>query len=308
MKFALGMPGIILYPPIMSSWEPEAGPEDILRIAKTADESGWHVLTIPEHIVMPRAMVPVMGPRFPEALVAAALLAGATKRIKLLTYVLVLPYRNAVLLAKQVATADFLSGGRIILGTGSGHLGREFEILNVPFDERGLITDEYIRAIKELWTSAEPSFQGRYVRFQDIVFEPKPVQKPHPPILIGGNSRTAMRRAANLGDGWLPWLITRGQLPSCLSYIREQPGFRERPRPFEVVMPLSTYRIEDYTHRETGETYLPSDRQEIIDAVGLLKEAGVTVTQVVPPRTAGVGQLLRWIEWFAREVMDSIDG
>jgi hypothetical protein len=211
-------------------------------------------------------------------------------------------------LAKQVATADFLSGGRIILGTGSGHLGREFEVLNVAYNERGLMTDEYIRVIKELWTSAEPSFRGRYVQFDEIVFEPKPVQKPHPPIMIGGNSRPAMRRAANVGDGWLPWLITREQLPSCLSYIREQPGFSERPRPFDVVMPLSTLRIEDYSHRELGETHLPRDRAEIIDTVGLLEEAGVTVTQVVPPRTASVGQLLEWIEWFAKEVMGSING
>lgn len=303
MKYALGMPGIILYPSIMSPWEPEASPEDILRVARKADECGWDWLTVPEHIVMPKPMAPVMGPRFPEGIVAAALLAGATKRIKVLTYILVLPYRNAVLLAKQVATADFLSGGRIILGTGSGHLGREFEVLNVPYNERGRITDEYILAIKELWTSPDPSFQGRYVQFDEIVFEPKPVQKPHPPILIGGNSRPAMRRAANLGDGWLPWLITKEQLPACLSYIHEQPGFHENPRPFEVVMPLSTLQIEDYSHRELGETHVPTDRDEIIDTVGIMREAGVTVTQVVPPRSTSVGQLLDWIEWFSQEVI-----
>lgn len=307
MKFALGMPAVILYPAIMSSWEPEASPDDILRVARTADQFGWDWLTIPEHIIMPKAMVGVMGPRFPEAIVAAALLAGATSRIKVLTYVLVLPYRNPVLLAKQVATVDFLSGGRVILGTGSGHLGREFEVLKVPFNERGRMTDEYIRAIKELWTSAEPSFHGRYVQFDEIVFEPKPVQKPHPPIMIGGNSQPAMRRAATLGDGWLPWLITREQLPACVAYMREQAGFHERPRPFEIVMPLSTLRIEDYSHREIGETHLLAGRDEIIDTVGLLKEAGVTVTQVVPPRTSGVGQLLDWIEWFARDVMPAFN-
>jgi probable F420-dependent oxidoreductase len=303
MKFAFGTPALILYPAIMSMWEREAGGDEIVRIARKADEIGFDWLTIPEHVVMPREMADVMGPRFPEALTAAAMLAGATKRIKLLTYVLVLPYRNAVILAKQIATLDFLCGGRMTLGTASGHLEREFEILGVPFKERGRLTDEYILAMKELWTRAEPAFQGRYIRFDNIVFEPKPVQKPHPPILIGGNSRPAMRRAAKLGDGWLPWLVSREQLPDCLSYIREQPGFAERPGPFEVVMPLASYQVEDYTHRELGETHLPGKRDEIVDEIGLLKEAGTTVTQIVPPRTPSIAGLLDWMEWFAREVI-----
>ena len=151
MKFALGMPGLILYPPIVSPWEPEASPGDILRVAKTADRAGWDWLTTSEHLVIPREMADVMGSRFPEAVSAAAVLAGATERIKILTYVLVLPYRNPVMLAKQLSTLDFLSDGRIILGTAVGHLEREFQVLGVPFEERGAMTDEYLRAIKELW-------------------------------------------------------------------------------------------------------------------------------------------------------------
>jgi probable F420-dependent oxidoreductase len=303
MKFALATPALILYPPIMSPWERDAKPDDILRVARKADETGWNWLTIPEHVVMPQEMAAVMGPRFPEGLTAAAVLAGATRAIKLLTYVLVLPYRNPVLLAKQVATLDFLSGGRFTLGTAVGHLEREFEILKVPFKERGALADEYIGAMKELWTSPAPSFHGRYVQFENIAFEPKPVQKPHPPILIGGNSRPAMRRAAQLGDGWLPWLVTREQLPGCLAYIREQPGFAERRGPFEVLMPLAPLAVEDYTHRELGESRQPSERQEIVDEVGLLREAGATAVQVVPPRTRSVERLLDWTEWFAREII-----
>ncbi len=303
MKFGLGMPALILYPPVMSRWEPEAGGDDILRIAQKADELGYHYLTVPEHIFIPQEMGEIMGPRYPEALAAASFLAGSTKRIRILTYVLVLPYRNPVLLAKQIATLDFLSGGRFTLGTAAGHMESEFEVLNVPYKERGAVTDEYISALKELWTSPEPSFQGRYVRFENIVFEPKPVQKPHPPILVGGNSRPAMRRAANLGDGWLPWLITRKKLPAALSYIHEQPGFSERTRPFEVVMPLVSLNVEDYTHRELGKTRVPRGRDEVIEEIGLLKEAGVTTTLVAPPRTPSVEQFLEWTEWFAGEVI-----
>lgn len=303
MKFAFGIPAVILYPATMSPWEREAGGREVIRIAQKADELGFDWLTVSEHIVMPREMVEVMGPRFPEALTAAAVLAGATGHIKLLTYVLVLPYRNPVILAKQIATLDFLSGGRITLGTASGHLEREFEILGVPFKERGRLTDEYIHAIKELWTSPEPSFHGRYVRFDNIAFEPRPVQRPHPPIFIGGNSRPAMRRAAVMGDGWLPWLVTREQLPGCLAYIRDQPGFAERADSFEVVMPLATFQVEDYTHRELGDTHLPSKRGEIVTEIGLLEDAGTTVTQVVPPRTASVSELLDWMDWFGQEVL-----
>jgi probable F420-dependent oxidoreductase len=305
MKFALGMPGLILYPPIVSPWEPEASSGEILRVAKTADQAGWDWLTISEHLVIPREMADVMGPRFPEAISAAAVLAGATQRIKILTYVLVLPYRNPVMLAKQVSTLDFLSAGRIILGTAVGHLEREFRVLSVPFEERGAMTDEYLRAIKELWTSPEPSFQGRYVEFENVVFDPKPVQKPHPPILIGGNTRPALRRAAALGDGWLPWLVDREGLPACLSYLEEQPGFEERRARFEVVMPVSSLNVADYSHEIRGETHLRSSREELIEEIGLLREAGVTAIQVPPPRTAGVQQLLEWTEWFAAEIIPS---
>ncbi len=303
MKFALGMPGLILYPPIVSPWESKASPGDILQVAKTADRAGWDWLTLSEHVVIPREMAGVMGPRFPEAISAAAVLAGATERIKILTYVLVLPYRNPVVLAKQISTLDFLSAGRFILGTAVGHLEREFQVLKVPFEERGPMTDEYLRAMVELWTSPDPSFQGRYVQFENVVFEPKPVQKPHPPILIGGNTRPALRRAAALGDGWLPWLVTREGLPACLSYLREQPGFEQRSARFEVVMPVSSLNVADFSHQIRGETHLRSSREELIEEIGLLEDAGVTVVQVPPPRTSGVAQLLEWTEWFAAEII-----
>jgi probable F420-dependent oxidoreductase len=302
MKFALGMPALILYPAIMSPWEPDASPADVLRVARKADQLGFDWLTISEHIVMPTEMADVMGRRFPESLTAAAVLAGATERIRMLTYVLVLPYRHPVTLAKQIATLDFLSGGRFTLGTGGGHLEREFEVLNVPFAERGKRTDEYIAAMRELWMSEEPSFQGEYVQFDKVAFEPKPIQKPHPPILIGGNSRPAMRRAARVGDGWLPWLVTREQLPGCLAYIQDQPEFGARADHFEVVMPLATFQVEDFSHREVGKTHLHSGRQEIIDEIGLLGDAGTTVTGIVPPRTPSVGDYLEWLEWFIEEI------
>lgn len=301
MKFALGTPALILYPPIVSPWEPSATGADVLAIARKADELGWDCMTISEHIVIPNDMTAYMGRRFPDSLTAAAVLAGATRRIKFLTYVLVLPYRNPVVLAKEVATLDFLSGGRIWLGVGGGHLEKEFEAIGVSFADRGKLADEYLLAMKELWTSDAPSFAGEFVRFSDIAFEPRPVQVPHPPIFVGGNSRPAMRRAAKHGDGWLPWLVKREDLPACLDYLRSQPGF-DAGKPFEVAMPLVMPNVEDYSHRELGPTRQPGNREEIVEEIGKMQEAGVTLVQVVPPKTASVAQSIEWIDWFAREI------
>jgi probable F420-dependent oxidoreductase len=303
MKFGLGMPAMILYPPVMSRWEPDATGADILDIARKADELGFDWLTVPEHIIIPDEMLEIMGPRFPEGMIGAAMLAGATRRVHILTYILVLPYRDPIMLAKQIATLDWFSGGRMTLGTAAGHMEREFELLGVPFHERGARCDEYLRAMKELWTSDHPEFHGKFVDFERIVFEPKPVQQPHPPLLIGGNSKPAMRRAAELGDGWLPWLVKRKDLARELEYIKQQPGYRSRTRPFEVIMPLSPLNVEDYTHKELGRTVTPKTKDAILEEVGLLTEAGATGTLVAPPRSQSKDHFIEWMEWFSAEVM-----
>ena len=303
MKFALATPAIQNYPAGMAPWEPTAGGPEVLRFARAADQQSWDWLTVPEHVLMPSEMVEMMGDRFVEGIAASAVLLGATQRIRLLTYVLVLPYRNPVMLAKQISTMDFLTGGRFTLGTAVGHLEREFEVLGVPFNERGKITDEYLRAIKECWTAGAPQFEGEYVSFKNIAFEPKPLQKPHPPIFIGGNSKAAMRRAAVHGDGWIPWLITREELPSCIDYMRQQAGFDAKADRFEIVMPTTAYNVEDYSHEEKGQTQIASERDELLRDIELLKDAGATVAQVMPPRLDSLDQCLEWVEWFDSEII-----
>ena len=134
-------------------------------------------------------MVGLMGPSWSHAMTVMSFVAGATSRIVVDSSVIVLPYHDPVVFAKAVSTLDVLSGGRVRVSIGVGHAEREFEILRVPFHERGRLTDEYLEAIIELWTSDVPEFHGTYVDFADVAFEPKPVQQPHPPIWIGGNSR-----------------------------------------------------------------------------------------------------------------------
>lgn len=134
-----------------------------------------------------------------------AYIAAKTSRIRLVAAVLVVPHRPAVLAAKMLATLDVLSAGRLVVGVGAGWLRTEFDaVVTTPFAERGAVTDEYVDAFRLLWTEARPRFAGRYTKFDGIVLEPKPVQRPHPPIWVGGEGGPAVRRAARVGDAWYP--------------------------------------------------------------------------------------------------------
>jgi probable F420-dependent oxidoreductase len=191
--------------------------EGLLAVARQADALGFEHLTVNDHIVVPTRIAS----RYPytqsgewpgasagaclEQLTALGFLAAATRRIRLVTSVMVVPQRPAVLAAKALATVDVLSHGRLTVGVGVGWLDEEFRAVAAPpFAERGRVTDEYLLAFRELWTSDAPRFAGAHVSFADIRFEPKPLQKPHPPIWVGGESSVALRRVARLGDGWYP--------------------------------------------------------------------------------------------------------
>ncbi len=212
---------------------PLAAPESLTRLAVAGEAMGFDYITISDHVVIPtdiQARYPYTDSgEFPpgsrggrhEQLTTAAYLAGKTSRLRLVTSVMVVPHRPAVLSAKILSTIDVLSGGRLVVGIGAGWMKEEFEALGTPpFAERGAVTDEYINAFKALWTEDAPRFDGHYVKFADIVFAPKPVQRPHPPIWVGGESGPALRRVARLGDGWYP-IGTNPQFPlDTLSRLR----------------------------------------------------------------------------------------
>ena len=145
------------------------------------------------------------GEDFLAPLALMAHLAAITTKTRILTSVMVVPYRDPILTAKLVSTIDVMSGGRVTLGCGAGGMEEEFVAVNAPpCKERGKVTDEYIKAFRELWSADNPTFKGDYTEFSDIFFAPKPVQSPHPPIWIGGESMPAIRRTARLGDAWYP--------------------------------------------------------------------------------------------------------
>ena len=303
MKFGFAIPGIALVnPELRHPWEASATPKDMLRIAQTADDLGYDWLSVPEHMVMLQNMVPVFGPRWPHALTSMAFFAGATKRIMLGSSVVVVTLHHPVELAKMYATLDYLSGGRAIVGLGVGYARREFAIMNADHTNRGPIADEYIAAMIELWSSDTPTFNGEHVKFDRIAFEPRPVQKPHPPIWIGGHSNPSMRRAARFGDAWAPNFITRAELPSKLDFIRGQPAFKEKPRKLDVIMPLFEAEM-DMRHNIVAPPRISEKREEVLEAIGQLKDAGATGTTVTFNRTKTLDEYLDRLRWFAAEVM-----
>ena len=207
MEFGFGVP----------TRGPLSSPESLVALARGGEEMGFNIISVSDHIVIPRSI----DSRYPysatgefpsgtsgaclEQLTTLSFLVSVTSSARLLTSVMVLPHRSPVLTAKMLASIDVLSHGRLNVGCGVGWMREEFEAIGAPpYDERGAVGDEYIRAFKELWTSDNPTFDGKYCRFSDVTFLPKPVQKPHPPIWVGGESPPALRRAARLGDVWYP--------------------------------------------------------------------------------------------------------
>ncbi len=194
------------------------GSADTLRgLARAAEELGFDSVWVSDHIVIPERVESTypysthgrfpVGPEgsYLEPLTVLTYLAAVTSRVRLGTHVLILPYRNPVVTAKIIATLDVLSGGRLNLGIGVGWMREEFEALGYDyFERRGAVTDEQIRVMKALWTEDVPSFSGEFYRFAPVGAQPHPVQRPHPPIFVGGHTRAAIRRAARLGDVWMP--------------------------------------------------------------------------------------------------------
>lgn len=279
MRFSLAVPGTNYYPPTLQAWEPHLTTAQIGEIARTAEAAGFDSLAVSDHVLMSGEMADLMGGHWCEATTAISYLAGATASLRVYASVLVLPYRHPVLIAKQMSTLDHLSGGRAILGIVIGHLAKEFEVLGVPREHRAAMTDEYLTAIRMLWTQDRPSFHGQFVSFDDVVFEPRPAPGAIP-IWVGGNSPPAIRRAARFGDGWVPWQITPDQLPDALDQLFSHSEFAGDPETFDVVMPGTIIQREEGTQRELGETVIPDGPEQWLDVVGANRDGGATMTSV----------------------------
>lgn len=210
-----------------------AEPATLVEAARLAEDAGYDSIFLADHILVPRGLQSkypyTRDGSFPydpeknwlDPLVALGYLAGQTSHLRLGTSVTVVPMRHPIVTAKQIATADYLSGGRVIFGAGVGWMAEEFALLGASFHDRGRRMDEYLRLMKVLWTEENPHFEGQYFQVKDCGFTPKPVQKPHVPLWIGGESRPALRRAAMLGDGWHSAGTSLEALPGQIHLLRE---------------------------------------------------------------------------------------
>ncbi len=205
-----------------------AEPDTLTRRARLAEEAGFESLWVGDHIIRTAGLDdPPDHPRL-EALAALIYLAAVTSRIRLAAGLIVLPQRQPVLLAKQLTSLDVLSKGRLTVGVGVGYIAAELQALGVSPADRGARTDEYLAAMKALWAEQTPPFEGRFVSFAGLQ-RPRPVQRPHPPIVVGGHSPSAYRRATQSGNGWYGWELSLDETAHALAALRETATRYERP-------------------------------------------------------------------------------
>jgi probable F420-dependent oxidoreductase len=210
-----------------------ADPDAAVAVAQHAEAVGFESVWSGEHFVLPDPRPPgfSMPPTLPllDPLVALALVASETRTLKLGTGILILPLRNPVALAKAVTTLDIVSRGRLIVGVGAGYIPEEFAAVGVAMEERGARMDEYIRVLRTLWGSEQPRFNGRFVTVRDVDAHPRPLQRPYPPLVIGGESEPALARAVTLGNGWYGFSLDLEETKDCIAKLQQIADTRERP-------------------------------------------------------------------------------
>lgn len=298
---------------------PLATPEIVLALAERAEALDFESIWLADHVVFPAAFASpypysVSG-AFPtenaepllEPMATMGVLAGMTRRVKLGTAVLVMPYRNPVLLARMLITLDQFSGGRVILGAGVGWLAEEFAVLGqAGFAQRGLVTDEYLEIFKALAAGGTVGYEGKTYRFDPVFSVPGSVQRPHPPILIGGITDAALRRAARLGNGWMAVAVGHDRLKERLARLKhhcEVAGRRydELSLVYKIFLNIGRARPGKHAEREPG----TGSVEEIIDDLKAILDLGFE-SIVVRYRGRDAGDLMAQITRFAEEIIPRV--
>ena len=288
------------------------GIEAMGAAARRAEELGFSSISISDHTICPvGSEAGGVTPVWYDWVVLATYLAALTERARLVCCV-VLPHRRLLPMAKQIATIDVVSRGRFTLVACAGWLRPEFELLGVPFAERGAITDEYLRAMKVLWTEDDPRFAGRYVSFSDIVFEPKCAQRPHVPIWIGGRGKRPLKRVLELGDGWMPMGGDLDQeLEDVVARIKAEAGARGRDGDaldFRYTIEVgergaALAQLSQTVTSSSATATVPGDSPDAAaETISRFAQAGFTELAV---NFAGhsAADCFERLEWFAAEVM-----
>ena len=293
----------------------------LVRFAKSVEDLGFTSVWTGDHIVLPveetdqypytldgRFVVRPDDPQL-DALVTLSYIASATERVSIGTTVAIVPYRNPILQAKMFATLDVLTGGRAVCGVGVGWLEKEFEVLGASYAHRGAVTDEYLTIFKTLWTDELPEFHGEHYDFDGIYFAPKPIQRPHLPIWVGGHSRRAIRRTVKFGDAWHPTRQTPEFVARNLTYLREYCDQMGRD-PDEITISLKrTLHFTDIGVEERASnrsnSALIASTGEVIEDVEACLEIGIRQL-TFDFRTPDVEDCIRTMERFATEVASRV--
>lgn len=287
---------------LLNNW----GMEDVralVRLACGAEELGYDSVWVHDHVFnVGHVYDRIGGKPYYEPLTLLSFVAARTERVRLGTSVLVLPYHHPIRLAKAAATLDVLSGGRLSLGVGVGAIEQEMRAMGSPFADRGAFTDEAIAVMRALWTEEDPRFEGRYSRFAGMKFSPKPLQQPSIPIVIGGTSRAAIRRAARLGDGWQPLGLSPQALGQSLAFLREETlacGRDVSNVPVSIALTLGPSTATRYA--------LGRNPAEIVEKAKAFAGLGVE-TLVISANTGDPGDAQCALTMLAREVLPAFQG
>jgi probable F420-dependent oxidoreductase len=257
-------------------------PEAIASVARAAEQAGFESFWGGEHLALadPQIAASPMPPKtsFVDLCVTIAFAAAHTRSLRFGTGIMILPLRNPVILAKQLASVDIVSGGRLIFGVGIGNLEFEFDAVGAPFDHKGRRAEEAIAAMRALWSMDRAEFQGRFFALSGVRAEPRPVQKPHPPIIFGGKSAAAFSRTARLGSGWYGYGLDLEATGACIAGIREACNRHRRPiDQIEVsITPkgdLDRDRAMRYADLGVGRLILPPRGRTVAEALVALAAA-----------------------------------
>ncbi|MGP3984278.1 LLM class F420-dependent oxidoreductase [Streptomyces sp. KR80] len=288
-------------------WEAGAEPRDLAEVARAADRLGFCYIASCDHVAIPRRLAAAMGTTWYDPVATLAYLAAVTERVRLLSHVAVVGLRHPLATAKQYATLDHLSGGRLVLGVGAGHVAEEFAALGVDFAARGPVLDEAIDALKAALGPDEfPEFDGERFAFSGLGQRPRPVQTPRPPVWVGGSSPAAVRRAAVRGDGWLPQGDPRDQLPrqiARLHDLRERAGVTARVEIGAITEAL--YVGEPGW--DVGRRTLSGKPDRLAESLREYAAMGVHQIQV-RFRSRTRAELIEQMEAFASDVAPHLDG
>ncbi|MFI1765364.1 LLM class F420-dependent oxidoreductase [Streptomyces sp. NPDC020800] len=286
-------------------WEAAAGPADLVAIARAVDRAGFAYLACCDHVAVPRRLAPSMSTVWYDPVATLAHLAAVTERVRLLSHVAVVGLRHPLLTAKQYATLDHLSGGRLVLGVGAGHVREEFEVLQVDFERRGAVLDEAIDALRAALGPEEfPEHHGKLYDFAGLGQLPRPAQE-HVPIWVGGSSPAAVRRAALKGDGWLPQGDPRDRLPAQIARLRrlrEEHGIRAPLTVGAITEPLYVGEAG----WEVGRRTLTGAPEQIAESLRAYRAMGVHQIQV-RFRSRDRSELIDQIAAFGAEVAPRLD-